>query len=88
MLDEPNSNLDMDGDLALTQAILGVRARGGIVVIAHRPNVLAGVDQVLVMAGGKAQAFGPKEDVLSRMVRQSSAPPPLKVVNASAGADR
>src|SRR6266540_6403254 len=48
VLDEPNSNLDAAGDEALTQAILGVRARGGIVVvIAHRPSAIAGVDLLL-----------------------------------------
>ena len=45
VLDEPNSNLDAAGDEALTRAILGIRARGGIVVvIAHRPSAIAGVD--------------------------------------------
>ena len=54
VLDEPNSNFDSDGDLALTQAVLNVRARGGvIVVIAHRPSALAGVDQVLLMRSGR-----------------------------------
>lgn len=65
VLDEPNSNLDRDGDEALTAAVLAVRARGGIVVVvAHRPVGLAGVDHVLVMAGGRRQAFGSKEAVL------------------------
>ena len=46
VLDEPNSNLDAEGEEALTKAILGVRARGGIViVVAHRPSALAAVDQ-------------------------------------------
>jgi len=64
VLDEPNSNLDREGDEALTKAILGVRARGGIVVVvAHRPAALAGVDSVLVMLNGRQQAFGPKETV-------------------------
>ena len=50
VLDEPNSNLDADGEQALTRAILNVRERGGIVVvIAHRPSALAAVDQVLVL---------------------------------------
>ena len=54
VLDEPNSNLDSEGEQALTGAILGVRARGGVViVIAHRPSALAGVDLILVMADGK-----------------------------------
>ena len=71
VLDEPNSNLDTEGEEALTKAILGVRARGGIVVvIAHRPSALAGVDLVMVMAQGRAQMFGPKEEVLAKMRRR------------------
>src|SRR5215213_7308912 len=70
VLDEPNSNLDGEGEQALTTAIAGVRARGGIaVVIAHRPSALAMVDQVLVMANGEAKAFGPRDEVLRRAVR-------------------
>ena len=65
VLDEPNSNLDRDGDEALTRAIQGVRARNGIaIVVCHRPSALAGVDTVLVMMGGRQQSFGPKEQVL------------------------
>lgn len=65
VLDEPNSNLDREGDEALTKAILGVRARNGIaVVVCHRPSALAGIDTVLVMMGGRQQSFGPKEQVL------------------------
>ena len=67
MLDEPNSNLDAEGEEALTQAILGVRARGGIViVVAHRPSALAGVDQVLADDQAASQAFGPKDEVLAQ----------------------
>lgn len=70
VLDEPNSNLDAEGEHALTQAILSVRARGGIVVvIAHRPSALAGVDQVLVIANGTVRNFGPKEEVLTKTLR-------------------
>ncbi len=70
VLDEPNANLDAEGEHALTRAILGVRARGGIcVVVAHRPTALAAVDLVLMMADGRAQAFGPKDEVLKRVLR-------------------
>lgn len=65
VLDEPNANLDSEGDAALSRAIMGVRERGGIaIVIAHRPSALAAVDKVLVLAAGEMKAFGPKEDVL------------------------
>jgi ATP-binding cassette subfamily C protein len=75
VLDEPNSNLDAQGDAALTEAIRSVRARGGIaVVIAHRPSALAGVDKVLAMANGQAQAFGNKEDVLRKILAPVPAP--------------
>jgi HlyD family secretion protein len=80
VLDEPNSNLDAEGDEALTRAILGLRARGAItVVIAHRPSAIAGVDYILVMAKSRQQQFGPKEEVLSRVVQPASAPRSLKV---------
>jgi ATP-binding cassette subfamily C protein len=75
VLDEPNSNLDAQGDAALTEAIRSVRARGGIaVVIAHRPSALAGVDKVLAMANGQLQAFGNKEDVLRKILAPVPAP--------------
>jgi ATP-binding cassette subfamily C protein len=83
VLDEPNSNLDAEGDEALTRAILGIRSRGGIVVvIAHRPSALAAVDLVMVMVQGRAQLFGPKEEILAKMMRRPPVPPPaaLKVV--------
>ncbi|CDX41453.1 Type I secretion system ATP-binding protein PrsD [Mesorhizobium plurifarium] len=79
ILDEPNSNLDAEGEAALTEAIEGVRARGGIaVVVAHRPSALASLDLVLVMANGRVQAFGPKAEVLNKVTRPPAAP--LKVV--------
>jgi ATP-binding cassette subfamily C protein PrsD len=68
VLDEPNSNLDADGDKALAQAILRVRQRGGIVVVvAHRPSALAGVDTVLAMVSGRAHAMGPRDEVLAKL---------------------
>jgi ATP-binding cassette subfamily C protein len=85
VLDEPNSNLDAEGEDALTKAILAVRARGGIVIIvAHRPSALAAVDHVLVMARGSQQAFGPKDEVLARLVRPEP-PAPLKIVPKTNG---
>jgi ATP-binding cassette subfamily C protein len=92
VLDEPNSNLDSEGEEALTRAILGVRARGGIaIVVAHRPSALAAVDTVLVMNDGRQQAFGPKDEVLTKVLRHppTAVPPPaptqLKVVTEAQG---
>ena len=79
ILDEPNSNLDADGELALSRAILSVKARGGIVVVvAHRPSALAAVDKVLVLTNGQMQAFGPKDEVLRRTT-QPGPPEPQTV---------
>jgi ATP-binding cassette subfamily C protein len=87
VLDEPNSNLDAEGDEALTQAILGIRARGAIaVVVAHRPSAIAGVDYILVMAKGRQQQFGPKEEILTRVTQPSSPQRALKVVPEQGGA--
>ncbi|MBR1148664.1 type I secretion system permease/ATPase [Bradyrhizobium sp. AUGA SZCCT0431] len=86
VLDEPNSNLDAEGDEALTQAILGVRARGAIViVVAHRPSALSGVDHVLAMNGGRQQAFGPKDEVLAKVLRRDGPVSAPKVVQAVQG---
>jgi PrtD family type I secretion system ABC transporter len=76
VLDEPGSNLDHDGDEALTKAILSVRSRGGIVVIvAHRPVGIAGVDMLLVLREGRIQAFGAKDQVLAQSAKRNAAVP-------------
>ena len=68
VLDEPNSNLDADGEAALLDAIRSARARGAVVVIvAHRQSVLTAVDHVLVLSEGRLKAFGPKDDVLQAL---------------------
>lgn len=69
VLDEPNSNLDADGEIALGDAIRKIKARGGIVVIVtHRPNILAAVDLVMEMKEGQMQMLGPRERVLSKLI--------------------
>ena len=77
VLDEPNSNLDADGDKALTNAIARVRHRGGIViVIAHRRSALVAVDQVLALLNGRPQALGPRDEVLAKLFRPQPAAAP------------
>jgi PrtD family type I secretion system ABC transporter len=86
VLDEPSSNLDAEGEEALTQAIVNVRRRSGIiVVVAHRPKALEGVDHVLVIGEGRVQSFGPKEEVLRRVLRK---PVSLNVVADNQGGER
>ncbi|MDB5540941.1 MAG: type secretion system permease/ATPase [Devosia sp.] len=66
VLDEPNSFLDADGEQALAAAIESVRRRGGIaIVVAHRLNVLAGVDLIAVIQDGRLAAFGRREELLA-----------------------
>ncbi|MER9948524.1 type I secretion system permease/ATPase [Mesorhizobium sp. M0047] len=68
VLDEPNSNLDAEGEQALFQAIVSVRQRGGIVaLVAHRPSALGTVDFILAMNQGRVQAFGLKDEVLAKL---------------------
>ena len=68
LLDEPNSNLDSQGEAALAAAIETVRNRGGIlVVISHRADVLGRVSHVMVMRGGRMEAFGPAAQIMARL---------------------
>lgn len=84
VLDEPNSNLDLEGDEALAQAVMGVRKRGGIlVIVAHRASALAAVDLVLLMGDGRAQALGPRDEIMGKLIRRvqpASAPAPVAAV--------
>ena len=87
VLDEPNSNLDTEGDEALTRAIRGARGRGAIViVVAHRPIGIEAVDQLLVLKDGRMQAFGPKEAVLGQVLQRVAPPPPIKIVSDAGAA--
>ena len=88
VLDEPNSNLDSTGEIALTEAIASVRARGGIaIVVAHRPSALAAVDQLLVLEKGRVAAMGEKESVLKQIsggkpARRGPAPADAQIVGS------
>lgn len=74
VLDEPNSNLDAEGEAALVKALHSVKSRGGVaVVVAHRPSVLAAVDQVAVVNNGQISACGPKEEILRKVLKQQPA---------------
>ncbi len=76
VLDEPNANLDAEGEAAVVRAIAAVRDRKGIVVVvAHRPSALGIVDHVLMIEGGRQKAFGLRDEVLSRVLKSGSGLP-------------
>jgi PrtD family type I secretion system ABC transporter len=85
VLDEPHTNLDNEGELALNQAIQAAKARLAIVIlIAHRPSALATCDKVLLLANGTQQAFGPRDEVLAKVMPrpvQQPAAGGLKIVS-------
>jgi len=73
VLDEPNSNLDSEGETALTEAILKLREEGcAVVVMAHRPSAIAAVNLLLVLREGRQIGFGPKDEVLREHVKGGS----------------
>ncbi len=72
ILDEPNSNLDGAGEIALAQAMSGLRSMGVTsIVVTHRPSLIAHVDKVLVLAAGRIQQFGPAGEVMKEMQRHA-----------------
>jgi PrtD family type I secretion system ABC transporter len=72
ILDEPNANLDSDGESALTRAIQTLRRDQCIViVVSHRPSALAALDMAMVLYDGRVVAFGPRDEVFARVARQA-----------------
>ncbi|WP_238365925.1 type I secretion system permease/ATPase [Mesobacterium pallidum] len=70
VLDEPNSNLDNEGSEALNQAIRVMKSEGkSVMIMAHRPSAIQECEMLLVLEGGTRAAFGPKDEVLRKMVQ-------------------
>jgi ATP-binding cassette, subfamily C, bacterial EexD len=77
VLDEPNSNLDDQGESALVKAIAQLKAEGTtVVIITHRPSILGSVDKILVMREGQVEMFGPRDQVLAQFARPTAVPRP------------
>ena len=73
VLDEPNSNLDNDGNEALNQSIRDYKQAGhAILIMAHRPAAIQECDTLLMIENGMKKAFGDKEDVLRTMVKNAN----------------
>jgi PrtD family type I secretion system ABC transporter len=75
VMDEPNSNLDAEGEVALDGAIRASLQRGAsVVIVAHRPSALQAVEDVLVLSEGKQAAYGRREDVFKQVTRPRAVP--------------
>jgi PrtD family type I secretion system ABC transporter len=83
LLDEPNSNLDQDGERALVEAVNAAKARQAIViVVAHRPSILEAIDLVLLMRNGRAQAYDRKERLVPHLLESGKSLPSQGTVPA------
>ena len=81
VLDEPNSNLDSEGEAALAAALERLRtARITTVIITHRANILAAVDKILLMRAGQVEAFGRRDDILPKLTRPAQSPRPVAAI--------
>ncbi|MEZ5892053.1 MAG: type I secretion system permease/ATPase [Parvularculaceae bacterium] len=68
VLDEPNANLDAEGDAALAHAVQEMKNRGATaIIIAHRPAAIAFVDKLLLLADGEVRAIGPRDEILKKI---------------------
>ena len=84
VLDEPNSNLDSDGEAALLNAIGALKeAKRTVVIVTHKTNILSVADKILLMAGGKVQGFGPRDTILSKVLAPANAAQIRRVATTS-----
>ena len=75
VLDEPNANLDEEGEGALLRAVQGLQAQGKtVVLISHRPGVVGVADRLLILREGSVQASGPRDGVLAALAARGRAP--------------
>lgn len=86
VLDEPNSSLDAEGEEALSQAIARLKTRGTtVLLVGHRPSILANADIIIVLKDGRVEAAGPKAEILPRIMPKPPAAPakPAEVTKAA-----
>lgn len=75
VLDEPNSNLDEAGELALMQTLRLLKSRGAsVLLITHRTSLLAAADKMLLLREGRVAAFGPRDEVLAALQKARQSP--------------
>ena len=74
VLDEPNANLDDEGEAALVRAVQGMKEKGKtVVLISHRPGIVSVADRLLILHEGAVQASGPRDGVLAALKQQREA---------------
>ena len=89
VLDEPNANLDNEGEAALEQAVLMAKARGAtVIVITHRLSIAAKCDRVLVLRDGQIDQIGPPTEIFRRLSAAKTARRPTGEVVPMPGAAR
>ena len=69
VLDEPNANLDAEGEASLQQVVRRLRQEKiTLVLVTHRPSLLDHIEKVLVMREGAQEAFGPRDEILAKVL--------------------
>ena len=92
VLDEPNANLDVEGEQALDEAIARAKTAGTtVLLITHKPSIASRCDRVLFLRDGQIELYGPSADVLQKIAQSgakppAAAPPPAHVVKEAANA--
>jgi ATP-binding cassette, subfamily C, bacterial exporter for protease/lipase len=83
VLDEPNANLDAEGEAALLASLAAIKARGAtIVMISHKPSAFVHADKLLLLINGTVSDFGPRDEVLAKIAKgNAQSRPTLKEVN-------
>lgn len=87
VLDEPNSNLDAEGEAALERALLQAKADGTtVIIVTHRPSIALKCDKALVLREGAMESFGPAVDTLQRLSTKKPRPTPITATGPQPGA--
>lgn len=83
VLDEPNAALDAEGEGALLNALDVLKQQGAtVIIISHKPNVFRSADKMLVLKAGRVEMFGPRDQVMAKIM-QANAPPPIQQAEAA-----
>ena len=90
VFDEPNANLDAEGEAALVRAIAAAKARGAtVILVTHRPNVVSQADKLMILRAGQIDAFGDREEILAKLSGPRVVKPePSQIAPTDAGSRR